>query len=93
MVNEREIYWINFYNSTDRKIGYNISTGGNGGNLGDMVNEKISLRKKGKILSKDIFGNIFIVDKNDERYLNGELVGFHKNMKPSNKGEIGRAHV
>jgi group I intron endonuclease len=86
VVNEREIYWINFYNSTDRKIGYNISTGGNGGNLGDMVNEKISLRQKGKILSKDIFGNIFIVDKNDERYLNGELVGFHKNMKPSNKG-------
>lgn len=25
----REIYWISFYRSTDRKIGYNISKGGN----------------------------------------------------------------
>jgi len=29
MMDEREIYWINFYNSTDKNIGYNISTGGN----------------------------------------------------------------
>lgn len=30
-LNEREKYWISFYNSTDRKIGYNIALGGNGG--------------------------------------------------------------
>jgi group I intron endonuclease len=42
LLNEREIFWIKFYNSTDRNTGYNISTGGNGGNLGDLVNEKIS---------------------------------------------------
>ena len=30
-LNEREKYWINFYNSTDREIGYNISLGGDGG--------------------------------------------------------------
>lgn len=28
-LNEREIYWINFYNSTDRNIGYNLTPGGN----------------------------------------------------------------
>jgi len=32
-VNEREAYWINFYNSTDIKIGYNIAFGGDGGDL------------------------------------------------------------
>lgn len=27
-LNKKEIYWISFYNSTDKKIGYNISLGG-----------------------------------------------------------------
>ena len=30
-LNEREIYWISYYNSTNRQIGYNIATGGNSG--------------------------------------------------------------
>jgi len=46
---EKEIYWIKFYNSTDRKIGYNISIGGGeGGNLGKKVNKRISISNKGK---------------------------------------------
>lgn len=56
LLNEREIFWIKFYNSTDRDTGYNISTGGNGGNLGDLVNEKISRQSyehmKGNTLRK-----------------------------------------
>ena len=32
IVNEREIYWIDQYNCTCDKIGYNISVGGTGGN-------------------------------------------------------------
>lgn len=40
--NLKEIYWIKFYNSTNRNVGYNISIGGNGGNLGEIVNKKIS---------------------------------------------------
>jgi len=31
ILNEREIFWINKFNSTDRKIGYNITYGGEGG--------------------------------------------------------------
>ena len=34
IINEKEKYWIAFYKSTDRNIGYNVSIGGNGGNLG-----------------------------------------------------------
>lgn len=30
-LNDAEIYWIKFYNSTDKKIGYNIALGGAGG--------------------------------------------------------------
>jgi group I intron endonuclease len=30
-LNERERYWINFYESTNRNVGYNIALGGNGG--------------------------------------------------------------
>jgi len=38
----QEKYWIKFYSANTREIGYNISQGGNGGNLGDEVNRKIS---------------------------------------------------
>lgn len=30
LLNEREAYWIKFFNSTDKKIGYNIEIGGEG---------------------------------------------------------------
>jgi len=33
-LNEREKYWISFFNSTDKSIGYNIMEGGQGGNCG-----------------------------------------------------------
>lgn len=31
LLNNREIYWINYYNSTDKKIGYNLTLGGDAG--------------------------------------------------------------
>lgn len=85
-LNEREIYWIKFYNSTNRKTGYNISTGGEGGNLGIIVNKKISEARKGMITAKDRFGNIFSIHKDDVRFLNGELFGIAKGVTPHNKG-------
>ena len=41
-LNNKEKYYILKYNSTDITIGYNISNGGQGGNLGEAVNKKIS---------------------------------------------------
>lgn len=41
-MNEREKYWISYYSSNTRDIGYNISVGGTGGNLGEEVNKRIS---------------------------------------------------
>lgn len=36
---EREKYWISFYNSTDANIGYNITKGGTGGQTHDVSGE------------------------------------------------------
>jgi hypothetical protein len=41
-LNDREIYWINYYNSQDRSIGYNRTEGGDGNNgkwNGDSLTE------------------------------------------------------
>ena len=55
-LSEKEIYWISYYNSTNKEIGYNISKGGDGGDTLsnhpdlNLIREKISKNnpKKGK---------------------------------------------
>ena len=54
-LNKREVYWINYYNSQDRNIGYNITGGGDGNNgkwNGDSLTENhkanISKATKGR---------------------------------------------
>lgn len=44
LLNEREIYWISFYNSTDRNHGYNIQDGGR--NTFDRVADSSETRAK-----------------------------------------------
>jgi len=44
LLNEREIYWISFYNSTNPKIGMNRSDGGDGGRI--IKEYTVELRKK-----------------------------------------------
>lgn len=85
-LNEREIFWIAFHDSTNRKKGYNISKGGNGGNLGDEVNRKISKSRKGKVSVRDNNGNGFFVSTDDERYLSGELISVLTGVVAHNKG-------
>jgi hypothetical protein len=47
-LSKKEIYWIDKYNSTDRNVGYNISKGGDGGDVFknhpdiELIKEKIS---------------------------------------------------
>lgn len=45
ILNEREKFWIDYYNSTDRSIGYNISLGGNGG---DTISNNSNKEEIGK---------------------------------------------
>jgi group I intron endonuclease len=85
-MNNREKYWIQHFDSINRNIGYNVSIGGEGGNLGDKVNQKISETRKNKIPVKDINGNIFLIEKDDNRFKIGELVGIRKGVTAPNKG-------
>ncbi len=45
-LNERERYWIDYYSSTNRKIGYNIAFGGNGGDTISNHPKKDEIGKK-----------------------------------------------
>ena len=45
-LNEKEKYWIKYYNSTDQKCGYNIDTGGHGGVTSEEGKKKISETSK-----------------------------------------------
>lgn len=55
-LNEKEKYWIKFYNSTDRNVGYNLTPGGEGGNTYicksdeelNLIKQKISKANSGK---------------------------------------------
>ena len=54
LLNEREIYWIHYYNTTDKTIGYNMTIGGDGGDTWtnnphkEITSKKISQHNKGK---------------------------------------------
>jgi group I intron endonuclease len=45
-LNEKEIYWIEKLNSTDQKIGYNITKGGTGGDTLSNHPNELKIRKK-----------------------------------------------
>jgi group I intron endonuclease len=51
-LNEKEKYWIRKLNSLSPH-GYNISIGGTGGNLGELVNKKIGDTQRGRKRSKE----------------------------------------
>ena len=50
---EREIYWIKQFNATNPEIGYNLSLGGDGGNVGVEAYIKIGNKLRGKKKSKE----------------------------------------
>ena len=53
-LNEREIYWIAFYKSNNKKYGYNMTAGGGGGDTWtnnlhkEETSKKLSIAQKGK---------------------------------------------
>ena len=48
-LNNKEKYWISFYNSTNREVGYNLCAGGEGGNTYQFKSEKDMAKIKAKI--------------------------------------------
>ena len=63
IINEKEIFWISYYDSNNRNKGYNLSTGGEYGSTGSVwSNEQkenaSNLRNPKKVVQVDIYGNI-----------------------------------
>lgn len=48
-INEREKYWIQYFNSLDKEIGYNISVGGDGGDTWKGLSEDDKYIRKEKL--------------------------------------------
>lgn len=46
VLDEREIYWISYYNSTNSDIGYNLTDGGGGGNTWALNPHKLETGEK-----------------------------------------------
>lgn len=52
-LNEREIYWIKFYNATNPEIGYNIANGGRGNlNPSEEIRKRMSDGRRGKYVGE-----------------------------------------
>lgn len=79
---EREIYWIEYYNTTNKKIGYNITKGGTGGKTHDVSGKnnpmygkryteeekkKIGEYSKGRIVSEETKQKISNALKNKKK--------------------------
>lgn len=47
-LNEKEVYWINHFDSRNKEKGYNIAFGGDNKKMTDETKEKLSLVHKGK---------------------------------------------
>lgn len=56
---KREIYWIKQLNATNKEIGYNLSLGGDGGNVGEEAYIKIGNKLRGKKKSKEFGEKVF----------------------------------
>lgn len=52
-LDEKEIYWISFYNSMVPEKGYNSRSGGSAGKPSEETRRRISESEKGKILSAE----------------------------------------
>lgn len=68
-LNEKEKYYIEIYNATDKTIGYNIKFGGNATPCPDETKEKISKANSGKYV-----GHVHIIKDNIEKHIPKELL-------------------
>lgn len=87
-LNEKEQFWINFYNSTNPEIGYNISNGGDGGdNFTNHPNKEEYRRKlseaaiKSNKKLKSKFKKISEELWKDNTYRNNVIEGVNKYWK------------
>lgn len=83
--NQWEIYYIAFYNSTDREKGYNISTGGNNHAWSEEAKEKMSKRMKENNPMKNLEIAKKVADKIRGKKLSTEV---RKNISEGHKKKV-----
>ena len=76
-LNQKEIYWIAHYDSTNREIGYNFTEGGEGGNTtshcrwyNDGINEYYIDIEQDKVPDNLVKGRIYKVDNSNTVWIN-----------------------
>ena len=74
LIDEREIYYISHYNSTDKNIGYNIALGGRGRSVTNVTEE--SRKNISKALNPNGITSINPVHDDDEK-----LIGYRARRK------------
>jgi group I intron endonuclease len=90
-LNDKEKYWINYYQSNNREYGYNKTEGGDGGNTWDknsnkkLTSGKISLANKGKKRSEETKKNISNAVKGKKRS--------EETKKNISNGKKGKSHI
>ena len=93
-LNEKEKHWIFFYQSTNKKIGYNLAIGGRGGGYGmnnpnkEIIKKKISDSLKGKEKTKEHCVNISKAKKG-KRIENTEKMSISKRGNKNHMYEQG----
>lgn len=65
-VDEREQYWIRYFNSDDREIGYNLTKGGEAGSLSEETKEKMSISRKKYLDNADIRKPVICLETGEE---------------------------
>jgi group I intron endonuclease len=83
-LNEREIYWISFFDSTNHKIGYNIELGGRSKSHTTYTREKISSSKKGIKNTESHNKNIGLASSNRSEETHKKLSSSNKKWKIEN---------
>jgi group I intron endonuclease len=86
IVDSREIYWISLLNSFDRKIGYNLTKGGTGGDTTTMHPDKDSILKGRGNKIKEWHQSL----SDDEKKARGKKISQSKKGKPN--GHQGFSH-
>lgn len=77
-LNNKEIYYINMFDSTNPKIGYNLAKGGDGGNQGNIINQRISKACKGK--NNWTKGRITVNNTKEEKKIKKEDLEYYLNL-------------
>jgi len=102
LLNEREVFWIKYFTSTDLNIGYNISRGGNQPLLGRSKTyderKAQSLKLKGRIVSKETRKKLSLKLKGKKSWNEGKchseqtkqkIANSHKGKESKLKGKPG----